>query len=67
MPTPRDSVIATFADDTAILAVANTEIESTQKLQNAVNEIAAWTTKWKKITPNLHTSISQPKKSHVHR
>jgi len=47
IPCPENTTIATFADDTAILTVADTVAQSTAQLQNAVNEIANWTTKWK--------------------
>jgi len=64
IPTPANSTIATFADDTAILTVADTEQESTQLLQNAVDEIANWTKKWKiglDNTKSLHIDFTNKK------
>jgi hypothetical protein len=39
-------MIATFADDTAILATGNTVDESTTKLKRAADDITTWTPKW---------------------
>jgi hypothetical protein len=47
MPTTSNSITATFADDTAVLAVGETVETSTKKLQSAVNKVATWTTKWR--------------------
>ena len=47
LPTDVNYQTATFADDTAILAVGNTVEESTQKLQMGIDKICAWTTLWK--------------------
>ena len=38
--------IATFADDTALLAVGYTTKETTSKLQQTVNEVSEWTKNW---------------------
>jgi uncharacterized protein YpmS len=38
--------VATFADNTAILAVGTSNEESTRKLQTAINQIQTWTQKW---------------------
>lgn len=46
LPEPPNSVIATFADDTAILAVADTEEQAITKLQQALNEINRWASVW---------------------
>lgn len=46
IPCPRDSMIATFADDTAILSTGKNATESTTKTQNAINQIVEWTIKW---------------------
>lgn len=42
MPVPPNCTVATFADDTCLLATGCDEIASTQKLQEAVNKIAEW-------------------------
>jgi predicted GIY-YIG superfamily endonuclease len=39
--------MATFADDTAVMAIGETVDMSTRKLQSAVNKIAIWTRKWR--------------------
>jgi hypothetical protein len=39
--------IATFADDTAIMATGNTLDEPTTKLQRAADDIVTWTRKWR--------------------
>lgn len=46
IPKPAGVTIATFADDTAILSVAEDIEESTEKLQRAVNEVNTWTNHW---------------------
>jgi hypothetical protein len=38
--------MATFADDTAVMAIMETVESSTRKLQSAVNKVAIWTRKW---------------------
>ena len=38
--------MATFADDTAIMAVGDSGEEATEKLQRAVDKINNWTRKW---------------------
>lgn len=45
---PQEGItIATFADDTAILAIGSTVENSTFKLQSAVNRVSSWTKKWR--------------------
>jgi len=39
LPTLENSIVATFAEDTAILAVGSSNEESTEKLQTAINQI----------------------------
>ena len=46
LPTDGNYITATFADDTALLAIDNSTKESTEKLQLAVNKMSAWTKKW---------------------
>lgn len=48
MPTRNDTKIATFADDTAIIAISETQIEATKKLQESINN---WMQD-RKIKPN---------------
>lgn len=58
IPQPSGMTVATFADDTATLAVGNSEEEATNKLQNAVNKINNWTKKWRiKLNENKSVQI----------
>jgi hypothetical protein len=43
VPATLDSTMATFADDTAVMAVGETVENSTRKLQSAVNKVTIWT------------------------
>lgn len=47
IPCPDGCQIATFADDTAILATAKTSEESTEKVQEALTHITSWTSQWR--------------------
>jgi hypothetical protein len=47
VPTTSNSTMASFADDTAVMALRKTVDSSTRKLQSAVNEVAIWTRKWR--------------------
>lgn len=47
IPTFKNGTIATFADDTAIMAIGDNHSQSTQKVQSAVNRIVEWTDKWR--------------------
>lgn len=47
IPALENNTIATFADDTAIMAVGSTHAEAAEKVQVAVNEIHDWTRKWR--------------------
>jgi hypothetical protein len=46
MPTTSNSTMATFADDTAVMAIGETVESSTRKLQSAVSKVAIWIRKW---------------------
>ena len=46
LPELENSIVATFADDTAILVIGSSNEESTGKLQTAINQIKKWTKKW---------------------
>jgi hypothetical protein len=39
--------MATFADNTAVIAIGETVDISTRKLQSAVNKVTIWTRKWR--------------------
>jgi hypothetical protein len=45
VPTTSNSTVATFADDTAVMAIRETIENSTTKLQSAVNKVATWNKK----------------------
>jgi hypothetical protein len=45
LPELENITVATFADDTAILTVSSSNVESTGKLQTALNQIQKWTKK----------------------
>ena len=47
LPEVENVTVATFADDTAILAVGFNIDEATLKLQKACEKISTWTKKWK--------------------
>jgi hypothetical protein len=47
LPTLEETVVATFADDTAIMAIDDNNSESTQKLQVAITEVQRSTRKWR--------------------
>jgi hypothetical protein len=44
VPTILNSIMATFAEDTAVMEIGDI---STKKLQSAVNKVAMWTRKWR--------------------
>jgi hypothetical protein len=46
VPTTSNSTMATFADDTAVMAIGETVDISTRKLHSAVNRVAIWTKEW---------------------
>lgn len=58
IPQEEGTTIATFADDTAILATGNTAEEATKKLQRAVDKVSAWTKKWR-------IKLNESKSTHV--
>jgi hypothetical protein len=45
LPVLESSAVATFADDTAILAIGSSNEESTEKFQTAINQVQKWTKK----------------------
>jgi hypothetical protein len=50
LPATLYSTTATFADDTAVIAVGESSLDSpnsTKKFQSALNKIAIWTKKWR--------------------
>ena len=61
IPENNEVTIATFADDTAIMAVGNDIQETAKRLQTAINQISGWTKKWRiKLNENksVHTNFT---------
>ena len=58
IPQPVGTTVATFADDTAILAVGTDVEEATEKLQHAADSINNWTKQW-------HIKLNTDKSKHV--
>jgi hypothetical protein len=46
LPQPEEATVASFTDDTAIMAVDDRVEEATEKLQRAVDKVNGWTRKW---------------------
>ena len=64
VPILPNNTIATFADDTAVLSVAETIEQSTAKLQKAVNHVIIWTKKWRiklNETKSVHLDFTNKK------
>jgi hypothetical protein len=56
--------MATFADDTAVMAIGKTIESSTRKLQSAVNKVIIWTRKWRiklKESKSVHIDFTNEK------
>lgn len=67
IPIPDSGTIATFADDTCILATGNDEIESTRHLQEYINRVAEWTFQWRiKLNESKSTHIDFTNKNILH-
>lgn len=67
LPTLEHHTIATFADDTAIMAVGQNNLESTEKLQNAINRVQLWTKKWRiklNESKSVHVDFTNRNLSH---
>lgn len=47
VPTREDTLMATFADDTAILAADSNPTRASEKIQSHLNEIQTWLKKWR--------------------
>jgi hypothetical protein len=65
-PTPEQNVVATFADDTAIMAIGDNNSESTEKLQTAVTKVQRWTRKWRiklNETKSVHIDFTDKRMS----
>jgi hypothetical protein len=58
VPTTPNSTMATFANDTAVMAIGETIESSTRKLQSAVNNVALWA----KASVSHETAVSSLEK-----
>jgi hypothetical protein len=58
LPKLENSIVVTFAEDTAILAVGSSNEESTAKLQTAINQIQKWMKKG-------HIQLNESKSVHI--
>lgn len=67
-PGMANVTVATFADDTALLAVGSSIAESTSKLQQAVSRIYKWTRKWRirlNETKSVHVNFTNRKYNYL--
>lgn len=58
LPPVEDGVTATFADDTALIAVADTAEESANMLQSHLDKVSRWTKQWR-------IRLNEAKSAHV--
>lgn len=58
IPKTKGIKIATFADDSAILAISDNTALATEKLQNAINKVVDWTKCWR-------ISLNEGKTQHI--
>jgi hypothetical protein len=67
LPTLEQTVVAAFAEDTAIMAIGDNNNESTQKLQMAITEVQRWTRKWQiklNKTKSVHIDFTNQRVEH---
>lgn len=68
LPVPENNTIATFADDTAILAVGKSNEETANKLQTAINQFQSWTKRWRiklNETKSVHIDFTNKRIEHA--
>src|SRR5262249_4538162 len=58
IPTTDETFTGSFADDTTMMATADTQVEATEKLQLAANKVNQWTNDWK-------IKLNEDKSTHV--
>ena len=59
VPKTFNTIIATFADDTTLVAVGNTLEGSKERLNQTVNNVVIWTKKWRvKLNETKSTYIN---------
>lgn len=67
VPIPQNNTIATFADDTAIMAVGDNNSDTTEKLQTAIEQVHNWTKKWRiklNETKSVHVDFTNKRLVH---
>lgn len=67
IPELENNTIATFADDTAIMAVGTTHAEAAEKVQIAVNKIHDWTIQWRirlNESKSVHVNFTNKKEDY---
>lgn len=68
IPQFEQDTIATFADDTAILAVGKNHEEAANKLQTSVNQINNWTKRWRiklNETKSVHINFTNKSEQQI--
>jgi len=67
LPTFEQNVVATFADDNEIMAIGDSNTESTEKLQAAITKVQNWTRKWRiklNETKSVHIDFTNKRIEH---
>lgn len=68
IPKLEHDTIATFADDTAILAIGKNHEEAARKLQISVNKISNWSKQWRikmNESKSVHINFTNKKKEYL--
>ena len=68
LPQPAETTVATYADDTAIMAVGGDVEEATDKLQRAADEINSWTRQWLirlNADKSIHVNFTNKRCPHI--
>lgn len=64
LPNSEEATVATFADDTAVLAVGNDAETAANKLQTSITDVWNWTRRWRiklNETKSVHTNFTNRK------
>ena len=67
LPTFEPNVVATFADDTAIMAIGDNNAEPTEKLQAAFTKVQSWAREWRiklNETKSVHIDFTNKRIEH---
>ena len=67
LPTFEQNVVATFANDTAIMAISDNNNGSTEQLQAAITKVQSWTRKWRiklNETKSVHIDFTNKRIQH---